>query len=560
MRSSADSKAESLRRRAELLLDKKGKTTESLELKTVKELALELAVHQAELEMQNEELREIQAAMQETQDRFAALYEHAPVGYVVLDAAGIIRQTNATWRAMLNREEEEFRGRPFIESMHDGDASIFLARFRAFYRNPLEKHIVVRMKRNGSVPFYARIEARPRLLTPSKDEFTSKDRNELMVVVSDISESRKAEDMVRGREQYLRTILQTTKDGFWVIGAEGRLIEVNEAYCAMSGYSREELLGMGIADLDVEEEPDETAARIGRIIQNGSELFETRHRRKDGRAWNVEVSVTYLDQGGGQFVCFCRDLSERKRTEEQLLRLQKAESLGRMAGAVAHNYNNILSIVIGNLDLAMHGMSAGTDLKPLLLEAMNASARAVEMGALMLSYLGLTVVRRERMDLAEICRQNLAGLRLLLAEKVNLQVELPLPGPVVCSNAEQIGQVLKILVLNAGEAMEETGGAVSVVVRTDRLRGNTYDHIFPADSSIDDAARYALVEVRDRGCGILSSDMVKLCDPFFTTKFTGRGMGLPVVLGMVKAHDGCLTVRSELGKGSVFCVWLPIVD
>ncbi len=117
------------------------------------------------------------------------------------------------------------------------------------------------------------------------------------------------------RERFLRTILQTTADGFWLLNDQGQVIEVNETYCRMSGYTREELLRLRIPDLEAVETPEQTATRIQRIIQNGSEIFETRHRRKDGSLYDVEVSVSYLPADGGRFICFCRDITERKRIE-----------------------------------------------------------------------------------------------------------------------------------------------------------------------------------------------------------------------------------------------------
>ncbi len=138
------------------------------------------------------------------------------------------------------------------------------------------------------------------------------------------SEKDKGEQKLAAQEAveyqyYLQTILQTTPDGFWVVDAEGRITEANEAYCRMSGYSLAELLSLRISDIDAIEESAETEAHIRRVIEKGSETFETCHRRKDGSLFDVEVSATYLETGGGRFVCFCRDITERKQAEEALL-------------------------------------------------------------------------------------------------------------------------------------------------------------------------------------------------------------------------------------------------
>ena len=140
----------------------------------------------------------------------------------------------------------------------------------------------------------------------------------IVAVVREISERKQAEEAVREREQFLQTILQTTADGFWVLNAEGRFVEVNDAYCAMSGYSKQELAGLHINDIEADETPHQTAERIQRISASGTDFFETHHRRKDASVFPLEVSVSFTKERGGQYVCFCRDLTERKRTEEAL--------------------------------------------------------------------------------------------------------------------------------------------------------------------------------------------------------------------------------------------------
>jgi two-component system cell cycle sensor histidine kinase/response regulator CckA len=308
-------KADVLRERAEALLSGSSRGPNPRELADVRQLAHELAVHQAELELQNEELRQTQLALQETRDRFVALYEHAPVGYVVLDSSGIIRQANHTWRVMVNRVDEDFRGSPFADTVLPEDASIFLARFRTFFRNPAKKQIVLRMKRKGAAPFHAQIEAGTWAIGPHGHTRT---KDGLMIIVSDVTQRKQAEEVLRESERYLRSIAETSADGFLAIDGEGLIVEVNDAYCSMSGYTREEILGMNIGDLDEYESPAETAARIKRIIATGSELFETHHRRKDGSIWPVEISVSWLNAYGGRFVCFGRDLTVRRQREERI--------------------------------------------------------------------------------------------------------------------------------------------------------------------------------------------------------------------------------------------------
>lgn len=143
-------------------------------------------------------------------------------------------------------------------------------------------------------------------------------RQLLHSIIHDISDRQKAEESLREREHFLQTIIKTTVDGFWVLDVKGLITEVNTAYCSMSGYSREELIGKSIGELDTKETEEETAARIERIISKGSEIFETRHSRKDQSIYPIEVSATYLDVDGGKFVCFGRDITERKQAEKKI--------------------------------------------------------------------------------------------------------------------------------------------------------------------------------------------------------------------------------------------------
>ncbi len=177
-------------------------------------------------------------------------------------------------------------------------------------------------------------------------------------IISDITARKQAEETLRAREHYLHTILQTSVEGFWVLDTQGRVVEVNNAYLAMTGYSRREILRLSISDLDAIESPDQIAVRIQRIIANGSELFESRHRRKDGSLFPVEVSVTWLDEEGGRMVCFCRDLSERKRAEEALRHSHELmrHLIEHTNSGVAVHDRNLRYVYVSQRYLEMYGL------------------------------------------------------------------------------------------------------------------------------------------------------------------------------------------------------------
>ncbi len=251
--------------------------------------------------------------------------------------------------------------------------------------------------------------------------------------------------------------------------------------------------------------------------------------------------------------------AEKAEIESQNRQLQKAESLGRMAGAIAHHFNNQLGVVIGNLEMAIDELPLDAGPIENLTTAMKASNRAAEMSSLMLTYLGQSFDKREPLDLSDACRRSLTMLQAVKPSNVVLETYLPSPGPVISTNENYIQQVMTNLITNAWEAVGESRGSVHMTVKTVTTSDIPEAHRFPIGWQPQDHA-YACLEVADEGGGIADKDIEKIFDPFFSSKFTGRGMGLAVVLGIIRAHDGAITVESEPGRGSTFRVFFPAVS
>ena len=283
--------------------------------------------------------------------------------------------------------------------------------------------------------------------------------------------------------------------------------------------------------------------------------------RQAGQALTVllgSISMTLL-----VFLVISRSRARASRralaeSEARLRQLHKEKSLGRMAAAIAHHFNNQLTAISGFIQLAMHRpgrRAAGEDAE--LTEALLATGRAAELSGLMLTYLGLSMAERSPLDLAEVCRNSLADLPALLPGDQELVTDMPAPGPMVRANAAQLRLVLSNLVINAAEAVTDGPGRLEVTVRTVAAADLSAANRFPVDWQ-PTAPAYACLQVADNGSGIVPDDIEQLFDPFFTSKFTGRGLGLAVVLGVVKAGGGAVSVTSEAGRGSVFAVYLPL--
>jgi signal transduction histidine kinase len=250
---------------------------------------------------------------------------------------------------------------------------------------------------------------------------------------------------------------------------------------------------------------------------------------------------------------------EKGEIEKQNRQLQKSESLGRMAGSIAHHFNNQLSVVTGYLQMVIGDLPPSDSRTVKLKRAMSAALNASEVSGLLLTYLGQMTGKPERVDLSELCRVSLPLIQAGKPENVILKTDLPSQGPFISADVKQIQQILTNLTINAWEAIGDGAGIIHLSVKMVSPADIPASHRFPVGWRPQEN-RYVCLEVTDSGCGIREKDMDKLFDPFFSTKFTGRGMGLSVVLGIVKAHNAAITVERRIGGGSIFKVFFPLTS
>ncbi|MBI3939203.1 MAG: PAS domain S-box protein [Acidobacteria bacterium] len=349
--------------------------------------------------------------------------------------------------------------------------------------------------------------------------------------------------------------VQTSIDGYWVIDGSGRLLEVNDAYCRLSGYSRQELLAMNIADLEAQETADEVSAHIRSVSQSGVDRFETRHRRKDGSIVDLDVSVRVLDVANDRLIAFLRDISERRQTEVRLRHLDKMEALSKLTAGVVHEYNNLLTVVEGTARLAMDDIPAENRAQKGLQEIRGAVARASELSRRLLTF------SREQESQREVVKLNgiAGGMERLLRATVGGRVELAInPGPDderVRVDPREMEQILINLAINARDAMPNGG---KILIETSSLRlpatlKHRYGEIGPGS--------YRVLSLTDTGTGMSPEVQEHLFEPFFTTKGQkGTGLGLSIVHGIVSRNSGHITVDSQVGRGTTFRIYLPAVD
>ena len=353
--------------------------------------------------------------------------------------------------------------------------------------------------------------------------------------------------------------------GYITVSELGLILEANLTAVILLGVDRGVLVNQLLNRFILDEDNNIYYLYRKQLFESGEpQACELRMMKKDGTSFwaHLEATTAQDDDGAPVFRTILSDITERKLAEEdkkkleaQNRQLQKAESLGRMANAIVHHFNNLLQAIIGNMQLAIRQLPGDAASVKNMTAAMQAARAAEAISNQTLTYLGDTSDKLEPLDLCDACRLFLPTLQAALPKNVILKTDLPSRGPTITVSADQMQQLLTNLVTNAWEAVGDGRGIIHLRVKTVSAADLPTIHR-PTDWRPQDSV-YVCLEVTDTGCGIADKDIENLFDPFFSTKFIGRGLGLAVVLGIAKAHHGGVAVQSEPGRGSTFRVFLP---
>ena len=356
-------------------------------------------------------------------------------------------------------------------------------------------------------------------------------------------------------EQKYRGLFDNASDGVAVYDSSGIIINVNRMFCEQHGFPVESLVGTNIRVFDAGTDDREKEVRIKRIAAGKSLIYEAKHIRRDGETILYEISASALNIDGQIYIqAFHRDISDKKRLQEQLFQSQKMDSIGMLAGGLAHDFNNVISAIIGHIELLGEHDNLDADARNRLTIIESSARRASKMISRLLKFARKGAIDIQPVDLNSVVRDTyeLIG-KTLSGKKVKVSLELNETIPTLMGDANQIEQVIMNLMVNAGDAMP-SGGLVAV--RTDaREIGSEASFIHPLLTP----GPYVILTVSDTGTGIPDDIRDKIFDPFFTTKEQGKGtgLGLAMVYGIVKDHKGVITVASQTGKGTTFNVYIP---
>ena len=540
-----EARTRELRRRAEKSLTKREAAARAISEADMRKLVHELQVHQIELEMVNEELAiSEERARQAIEASHAAIWDYdVTTGEVYLSEdwavflGGSREPTYTSAQALMALvPEEERQG---VQEATDRVISV---------GGPSQFRLLYSVRRPDGDLIWLR----------SFGKVIARDRHgralRIIGMNLDVTAHMRLENELREREARYRAVIETAADGFLVVDRKGRLLETNEAYARQSGYTREALIGMHIADLEFRENAEETVAHIDRVVAQGHDRFESMHRRRDGSVWPVVITASHWAELDRIFA-FVTDISERKSMEDKLAsirktmgELQKQQVAAQTAMAIAHEINQPLQAVATYGEVSLSILNSGIKNMDKLRTAVEGSAqqakRAGRAIAQMIEMLSADQTETEAIDLNEELRHIVALAKSEHGLNFTAVFHLAKAAPMVQVNRLHVQKALLNLIQNSVDSMATAGGAspvITVDVRAEREAG------------------MAQITLRDTGPGFKLENLEQLFRPFSIAKNGGMGMGMGLIISrsLIEANGGQLWIDPEKAPGATVHLTLP---
>ncbi len=534
-----NNKVAELRKRAEEKLRFRATPIEKMSDADILKLTHELQIHQIELEMQNEDLRKSQNELAESRDRYSWLYDFAPVGYLTISEKGLIIEANLTFALMLDMERGLLIKKQLSKFIAREDQDIFYHHHRQILNTKELEICELKMLTKDGAKFHAHLESE--IVLDQND-------HQCKIIVSDITKRKHADELVsklsRAIEYNPCTIIITDN--------EAKIEYVNPKFTQLTGYTAQEVLGKNPSILNSSMTPSDEFVNLWRTIDAGSEWRgEFCNKKKNGELYWESATISSIKNAKGKithYVAVKENITERKKTENELLKVQKLESLGVLAGSIAHDLNNYLTAIMGNITLAKMDVNKEDKVYSNLEDAERVILRTEDLTNQLITFSkgGLPikkVVSVNKIIDVSMCL-SLRGTDIICQYFISEDI-----WPVEVDEG-QIVQVINNIVINAKHAMPE-GGNVKLLAKNITIG----DQDIPSLKSGD----YVKITIEDQGEGIPKEVMQKIFDPFFSTKEKGSGLGLASCYSIIRNHGGYISVESEVGAGTTFHIYLPAI-
>lgn len=486
--------------------------------------------------------------IKQTEKKWRSLVQNAPDIIIQMDNFGVINYINRNFDGIL---KEDAIGKKLTKFLPSKFSKIYKKNLREVKEQRKIKSFEVEIETKSKENVWLEIK-----MTPVDNGGSE---NEILSFARDVTSRKSAEKALRESEEKYRTLFEESKDVVFISTPEGKILDINSAGADLFGYSsKEELLEISI-DKDLYWNPEDREKYKEILVREGFvKDFELTIKRRDGQKLIVlETARPVYDKNGkiSNYRGILRDITDKKRLEEQLRQAQKLQGLGTLAGGIAHDFNNILGIILGYATMME---SSNGDSKKLKWN-LGAIVKAVNRGSALVQQI-LTFARKTDIlfetvkvnaTINELVRLTSETFPKTIRFKAQLQEDLPY----IKADHNQVHQALLNLFVNARDAMPK-GGTISV--KTSTLLGDELCKKFPDAND----QNYVSIVISDEGAGMDKETLNRVFEPFFTTKkrSKGTGLGLAVVYGVVSSHHGFIDVDSELNVGTTFNIYLPVAE
>jgi two-component system cell cycle sensor histidine kinase/response regulator CckA len=379
-----------------------------------------------------------------------------------------------------------------------------------------------------------------------------------VVAFRDITQSKRSEEKLRKSEERFSKAFRSSPLAITIsTETDGRYLDVNEAFLQVLGYKRDDVIGRTATELSFWAQSSQRIEMLRQLREKGRVTgFRMQYTTCKGEIREADISAELIDLDGRScMLAITHDITETQRLEAQFRQAQKMEAVGRLAGGVAHDFNNMLSVIIGYCDLSLGRVALESPVKPYLEQINKASKRAVTLTRQLLAFSRQQVIFPKILDLNEVVNNVITMLQRLVGEDVAMSFRPAVPIDSINADRGQIEQILMNLVVNARDAMPGRG---EIIIETGHAE---LDEDYVARHPGSHAGQHVVLAVSDTGCGMDEKVRSQIFEPFFTTKGIGQGtgLGLSTVYGIVKQGGGTIFVYSEPGKGTTFKIYFPVV-
>ncbi len=472
---------------------------------------------------------------------------------IVFGFDGKIKRVNSATCNLLGYSETELIGKEIGLIIHEKEKVFDQKMFRKFSKDDSIKNYELTYRaKNGKLIFV--------LFSGSVMFDSSSKTKEIVGIARDITELKKTEEIVRKSEEKYRTLFEEVQDVVFTCDINGRFIDINPAGAELLGYnSKDELLTIDMAN-DLFFNSSDYDMFHDKIFQQGYiRDYELNLKKKDGQEVNVIVTANVMHDKYGEITAYrgiMRDVTEQRALQKQLIQAQKMESIGTLAGGVAHDFNNIMCAILGYASIMKMDMKKDNQFFKYLDTIESSASRAAKLTDQLLAFARAGKYDVRIININNIVSDTVNLLKETFDRSIEIEADLYPQLPSIEGDANQIQQIILNICVNARDAMPN-GGQLTIATGVKQItRHYVKTHLGAMEGD------YVTLSVKDTGAGIDKSIIQRIFDPFFTTKGAGKGtgLGLSVVYGVVKNHGGYVDARSDVNKGTTFEIFLPMCE